>query len=76
MLRVKLVELELQIFVCMRFAVSEYNLVERSFHLSKTWVQKGLLSLRLRAKVLCVRKAIGVGVSWFKRIFAQSSFEV
>ena len=46
------------------------------FHLSSTWVQKGLLNLKLRATVLRVRKAMGVGVSWFRRILAQSSGEV
>ena len=75
MLRGKLVEFEWQMFVCMRFVDTEYRFVERVFHLSSTWVQKGLLNLRLRATVLCVRKAMGVGVSWFRRIFAQSSFD-
>ena len=67
---------ELQMFVCMRFVGVRYRLDWMVFHLSSTWVQKGLLNLRLRASVLCVRKAMGVGVSWFRRILAQSSGEV
>ena len=67
---------ELQMFVCIRFIGFRYRLVWMIFHLSRTWVQKGLLNLRLRASVLCVRKAMGVGVLWFRRIFAQSSVEV
>ena len=72
----KLVESELQMFVCIRFKGVRYRLEWIIFHLSSTWVQKGLLSLRLRASGLYVRKAMGVGVLWFNRIFAQSSVEV
>ena len=73
---IKFVELELQMFVCIRFVGFRYRFDWITFHLSSTWVQKGLLSLRLRASGLCVRKAIGVGVLWVSRIFAQSSEEV
>ena len=72
----KLVESELQIFVCIRFIGVRYRLEWIIFHLSSTWVQKGLLSLRLRASGLYVRKAMGVGVLWLSRIFAQSLVEV
>ena len=71
----KLVESELQMFVCIRFVGVRYRLDWINFHLSSTWVQKGLLNLRLRASGLCVRKAVGVGVLWFNRIFAQSLVE-
>ena len=60
MLSGKLVNLEWQMFVCMRFVGVEYRFVCRVFHLSNTWVHKGLLNLKLRATVLCVRKAMGV----------------
>ena len=76
MCRGKFVDSELQMFVCIRFIGIRYRLVWMIFHLSSTWVQKGLLNLRLRASVLCVRKAMGVGVLWLRRIFAQSSVEV
>ena len=72
----KFVEVELQMFVCIRLVGFKYKLDWITFHLSRTWVQKGLLNLRLRASVLCIRKAMGVGVSWFRRILAQSSGEV
>ena len=62
MLSEKFVDLELQMFVCIRFVGVRYRLDWKNFHLSSTWVQKGLLSLRLRASGLCMRKAIGVGV--------------
>ena len=73
---IKLVDSELQMFVCIRFVGVRCRLDWMNFHLSSTWVQKGLLSLRLRASGLCVRKAMGVGVLWLSRIFAQSSDEV
>jgi len=73
---IKLVDSELQMFVCIRFVGVRYRLDWINFHLSSTWVQKGLLSLRLRASGLCVRKAMGVGVLWLSRIFAQSLVEV
>ena len=72
----KLVSLGLQMLACIRLVGDEYMFVWMIFHLSSTWVQKGLLNLKLRATVLCVRKAMGVGVSWFRRILAQSSGEV
>ena len=59
MLRGKLVEFEWQMFVCIRLVGVEYRLVDRVFHLSRTWVQKGLLNLRFRNTVLCVRMAMG-----------------
>ena len=73
---IKFVESELQMFVCIRFVGFRYRFDWITFHLSSTWVQKGLLSLRLRASGLCVRKAMGVGVLWLSRMFAQSSVEV
>ena len=73
---IKLVDSELQMFVCIRFIGVRCRLDWMNFHLSSTWVQKGLLNLKLRATVLHVRKAMGVGVSWFRRILAQSSGEV
>ena len=73
---IKFVESELQMFVRIRFAGFRYRFDWITFHLSSTWVQKGLLRLRLRASGLCVRKAMGVAVLWLSRIFAQSSEEV
>ena len=58
----KFVEVELQMFVCIRLIGFKYRLDWITFHLSSTWVQKGLLNLRLRVSGFCVRKAIGVGV--------------
>ena len=59
---IKCVESELQMFVCIRFVGFRYRFDWITFHLSSTWVQKGLLIFRLRASGLCVRKAMGVGV--------------
>ena len=73
---VKFVESELQMFVCIRFVGFRYRFDWITFHLSSTWVQKGLLNLRLRVSGFCVRKAIGVGVVCVNKIFAQSSDEV
>ena len=76
MCKMKFVALELQTFVCIRLVGFRYKFGLITFHLSSTWVQKGLLNLRLRVSGFCVRKAIGVGVLWVIRIFAQSSEEV
>ena len=72
----KLVAVELQMLVCIRLFGFVYRFGWIAFHLSSTWVQKGLLNLRLRVSGFCVRKAIGVGVLWVIRIFAQSLEEV
>ena len=73
---VKLVLVELQMFVWIRSSGLWYSFGLITFHRSSTWVQKGLLILGLRVSRFCVRKAIGVGVLFVSKIFAQSSAEV
>ena len=73
-----LVCMGLQILVCIRLVGTVYKFVWMVFHLSSTWVQKGLLNLEQRVSVSWVRKAMGDSdeFPWFSRIFAQSSEEV
>ena len=73
---VKLVLVELQMFVWIRSSGLWYSFGLITFHRSSTWVQKGLLILGLRVSRFWVRKAIGVGVLCVRIIFAQSSAEV
>ena len=74
-----LVFMGLQMFVWVVFRGVVYRLACIVFHLSRTWVQNGLLILKHRASVLRVSRArgvCGVGPSWSSRSFAHSSGEV
>ena len=51
--------LGLQIFVWIKFRGVVYRFDWMVFHLSRTWVQNGLLILKHRVSVFWVRKAKG-----------------